>query len=496
MKANKKRLISLTLASCMAFNITAITLTECLAAQTNSDTFYYSVAKNTKSIKTGIVSTNGTNLNIRSGAGTSYSKIGSLKNGSEVTIVEETSNGWYKIKFNSGYGYVSAKYIKLKNTESEEKPNTSETNTKTGVVNTAVDGYINLNVRSGAGTSYSKIGSLKNGSEVTIVEETSNGWYKIKFNSGYGYVSAKYIKLKNTESEEKPNTSETSTKTGIVTTSGTNLNVRNGAGTSYSKIGSLKNGSKVTIVEETSNGWYKIKFNNSYGYVSNSYISIIDIEEGNNDQSKYEKFLICIDPGHQSKGDLDKEPIGPGSSETKYKVSYGTQGVVTNLPEYELTLQTAKILEAYLEEMGFKVIMTRYSNDVNISNSERAIFANENNANLVIRLHADGSNDPNTNGSSILIPAKDGTYTKSIYPESSNCASMMFSTMKTAGFKVNNIYQRSDLTGFNWSTVPAVLLEMGFMTNPEEDRNLSDKTYQEKMMKAVANSIKTYFSQK
>ena len=193
---------------------------------------------------------------------------------------------------------------------------------------------------------------------------------------------------------------------------------------------------------------------------------------------------------------MSEEPVGPGSSETKFKVSWGTQGVSTNIPEYELNLQASKILKKYLEDMGFKVIMTRETNDVNITNSERAIFANENNANLVIRIHADGSDDSSVTGASLHIPASNGKYTSKIYKESNKCAQIMFSDMKEAGFKVNNIYERSDLTGFNWSEVPAVLVEMGFMSNPEEDEKMAQKSYQEKMMKAIAEATQTYFDGK
>ncbi|MGM9532787.1 N-acetylmuramoyl-L-alanine amidase [Intestinibacter sp.] len=213
-------------------------------------------------------------------------------------------------------------------------------------------------------------------------------------------------------------------------------------------------------------------------------------------ENKNQQYIICIDPGHQTKGDMSEEPVGQGSSETKFKVSWGTQGVSTNIPEYELNLQASKILKKYLEDMGFKVIMTRETNDVNITNSERAIFANENNADLVIRIHADGSDDSSVSGASLHIPASDGKYTAKIYEESNKCAEIMFSDMKEAGFKVNNIYERSDLTGFNWSEVPAVLVEMGFMSNPEEDEKMADKSYQEKMMKAIAEATQTYFDGK
>ena len=208
------------------------------------------------------------------------------------------------------------------------------------------------------------------------------------------------------------------------------------------------------------------------------------------------QYVICIDPGHQTKGDMSQEPVAPGSSEKKFKVSWGTQGVATKIPEYELTLSASKILKKDLEQMGFKVIMTRETNDVHITNSERAIFANDNNADLVIRIHADGSDDSSTTGASLHIPSQDSQYTSKIYPDSNECAKLISLQMKQDGFKVNNIYQRSDLTGFNWSKVPVVLVEMGFMSNPEEDQKMAETSYQEKMMKSVAEGAQSYFENK
>lgn len=208
------------------------------------------------------------------------------------------------------------------------------------------------------------------------------------------------------------------------------------------------------------------------------------------------QYVICIDPGHQTKGDMSQEPVAPGSSEKKFKVSWGTQGVATKIPEYELTLSASKILKKDLEQMGFKVIMTRETNDVHITNSERAIFANDNNADLVIRIHADGSDDSSTTGASLHIPSQDSQYTSKIYPDSNECAKLISLQMKQDGFKVNSIYQRSDLTGFNWSKVPVVLVEMGFMSNPEEDQKMAETSYQEKMMKSVAEGAQSYFENK
>ncbi|MDU1539640.1 MAG: SH3 domain-containing protein [Paeniclostridium sordellii] len=216
---------------------------------------------------TGVVTA--TSLNVRSGYGANYSKIGMLKNGAKVEIVE-SKNGWHKIKYNGGYGYVSGDYIKV---DGSVAPPVKPEQNKPTVKNTGVVTATSLNVRSGYGANYSKIGSLSNGAKVEIVE-SKNGWHKIKYNGGYGYVSGDYIRVNGTvappsnSEQNKPSVKDT----GIVTA--TRLNVRSGYGTNHSVIGSLSNGATVEIVE-SQNGWYKIKYNGGYGYISAQYVKAV-----------------------------------------------------------------------------------------------------------------------------------------------------------------------------------------------------------------------------
>ena len=215
------------------------------------------------------------------------------------------------------------------------------------------------------------------------------------------------------------------------------------------------------------------------------------------DKKKIEKdILICIDPGHQEKGDSNSEPVAPGSYVKKARVSSGATGVATKKPEYILNLEASTVLKHILEGKGYKVIMTRESHDVNISNSERAIFANNNKADMVVRVHADSLNNPGKTGASILIPAKESKYTTAIYEDSQNCANLISSKMKEAGIKVNGVFERGDLTGFNWSQVPVVLVEMGFLSNYTEDQMMSNPEYQTKLMQAISDGLDEYFANK
>lgn len=219
-------------------------------------------------IKTGVVTAN--SLNIRSGVGTTYGVIGKLSKGAKVEVVSE-SNGWYKIKYSNGYGYISASYV---NTDTHNNGNSGNSNTdkpstesKLGEVTTN-----GLNVRNGRGTSYSVVGKLNKGDKVELLDKV-NGWYKIKYNgSKSGYVSATYIKeINNSNNNGNTNTNTSSTIKGKVTAN--RLNVRSGAGTTYSKIGSISKGMEVEILD-TVGSWYKIKYSGSkVGYVSSDYIS-------------------------------------------------------------------------------------------------------------------------------------------------------------------------------------------------------------------------------
>ena len=233
---------------------------------------FESVQERTISTTKGTVTGVNTSLNVRSGASTSASIIGTLKNGANVDITGESGN-WYKINYSGKVGYVSKNYVKKGTTpQSQQKPE-EKPQTETKVTGTVTGITTTLNVRSGASTSASIIGTLKNGAKVDITGESGN-WYKINYNGRVGYVSKDYVKKGGaTTPEQKPEDKpQTETKvTGTVTGITTTLNIRSGASTSASIIGTLKNGAKVEITGE-SGDWYKINYNGKVGYVYKSYI--------------------------------------------------------------------------------------------------------------------------------------------------------------------------------------------------------------------------------
>ncbi|WP_343343142.1 SH3 domain-containing protein [Terrisporobacter petrolearius] len=218
-------------------------------------------------IKKGKINTN--TLNVRSSASTNSSKLGTLSKGAIVEVVKVEKNGWYKIKYKKGYGYVSSSYVVDVNSNDNTNNDSSTVPTviKKGKINTDT-----LNVRSSASTNSSKLGTLLKDTVVEIVKVEKNGWYKIKYKKGYGYVSSSYVVDVNSNDNTNNDSSSGATviKKGKINTD--TLNVRSDASASSSKLGTLSKGTVVEIVKIDKNGWYKIKYKKGYGYVSGQYV--------------------------------------------------------------------------------------------------------------------------------------------------------------------------------------------------------------------------------
>lgn len=205
------------------------------------------------------------------------------------------------------------------------------------------------------------------------------------------------------------------------------------------------------------------------------------------------KKIVAIDAGHQARGDSSTEPVGPGSKTRKAKVAGGTSGVSTGVPEYKLTLAVAKKLKTALVEKGYKVVMIRTKNNVNISNKERAEKANES-SDICIRLHADGSASSSVTGASALYPSSANKYVGSLSKKSKKLSICVLDSMcSKAGTRNRGLSARDDLTGTNWSTIPVTLIEMGFMTNAAEDKKMQNADYQSKMVEGMTKGIDKYF---
>lgn len=205
-------------------------------------------------------------------------------------------------------------------------------------------------------------------------------------------------------------------------------------------------------------------------------------------------YVVVLDPGHQAKGNYDKEAVGPGSSEMKAKVSSGTSGVATGLAEYELNLQIALALKDELQGRGYSVYLTRETNEVDISNIERAQYASELGADIFIRIHADGSDSSSAKGAMAVCQTPSSPY-QDLYIQSRKLSDCLLDAyVQATGFAKRKVWETDSMTGNNWAAMPSCLFEMGFMTNPQEDRQMADPDFQVRMVQGLADGVDAYFS--
>lgn len=204
--------------------------------------------------------------------------------------------------------------------------------------------------------------------------------------------------------------------------------------------------------------------------------------------------IIVIDAGHQSNGNTAQEPIGPGASETKAKVSSGTTGVFTGVPEYEVNLQIAQKLNSELTKRGYSVTMVRNTNDVDISNAERAEVANGLNADAFLRIHCNGDDNQSVNGTLTMCQTSNNPYCGQLYEKSRKLSDCILAEIcANTCSKNRGVIETDTMSGINWCQVPVTIIETGFMTNPEEDRKLNSDDYQLKIVKGIADGVDNYF---
>ena len=270
----------------------------------------------------------------------------------------------------------------------------------------------------------------------------------------------------------------------VVTTS--SVNVRKAPSTDSEVVQTVPRRSEFTRTADDGT-WSAVTIDGNEYYIASEFLMLASEVKDNG-------YLVVVDAGHQAQGSSDLEPIGPGASEMKPRVASGTTGCVTGLKEYELTLMVSLKLQEKLEARGYEVKMVRTSHDVDLSNSDRAGYANNAGADAFIRVHANGSDDSSQNGALTICPTSANPYMGNLYSECRRLSECVLDGVVNAtGANKQSIWETDSMSGINWCTVPVTIVEMGFMTNPTEDQNMADDSYQQKLAVGMADGLDAYF---
>lgn len=217
-------------------------------------------------------------------------------------------------------------------------------------------------------------------------------------------------------------------------------------------------------------------------------------------ESETEEWLtVAIDPGHQGSwvNMSELEPNGPGSSEMKAKATTGTQGRYSGKKEYELNLEVSLLLRKELEERGYRVVLTREDHDTAISNAERAELAWEEGGDIYVRIHANGSDSTGVKGALAMVPSSSNPYVGDLAADSRLLGeSILNAYCSKASFDNLGVQYYDNMSGINWSRLPVMILEMGFMTNESDDLRMADPATQKLMAEGIADGIDQYFLRK
>jgi N-acetylmuramoyl-L-alanine amidase len=205
--------------------------------------------------------------------------------------------------------------------------------------------------------------------------------------------------------------------------------------------------------------------------------------------------LVAIDAGHQKSGMTDTEPIGPGAEEKKAKLTTGAMGVATGITESQLNLTVSLFLRDELISRGYSVVMIRESQDVTLSNAQRAVIANHYLADAFVRIHANSVDSSSAVGALTICQTVANPYNGNLYTDSRRLSEEILSHYcQETGIQKRSVTETDSMTGINWSEVPATILEMGFLSNAEEDLLLSTEAFQMEAAKGIADGLDSFFT--
>ncbi|MCF6408625.1 SH3 domain-containing protein [Pseudalkalibacillus salsuginis] len=406
------------------------------------------------------------NLNVRSGPGTNYNVIGSISKGHGVEILN-IQNGWYEIKLKQGKGWVAGKYVTKALNPGRSSGTPSAPPASSLAAKAKVTAKI-LNVRDKATLNGKVVGQVMKDSEVKIVKK-EHDWAYIEYGNKKGWVASWF--LEELKSSTTPSTERNLSNNPSVSLLYDGTNLRNGPSTSHKAVARGNKGDQFPVLSKQGD-WYKIKLSKQQeAYVAGWIVSLSGTSMPEVTHPTVGDHLkgktIVLDSGH---GGYDGGAVG---------ITYGTI-------ERDLNLSVAKTVSSKLQAAGAKVVMTRNDHQF-VSLPFRVYLSHSNSADAFISLHFNSSIFPSAKGinSFYYSKSKDAPLASSLQDE----------LVRQTGLS-NRGVAHGDFQVLRNNRQPAVLLELGFLSNSQEEHYLRTATYKDKAGHAIYRGLAKYFSSK
>jgi N-acetylmuramoyl-L-alanine amidase len=410
--------------------------------------------QDTSTIKSNLGTVRGNTLNIRREPSTTSPVVGKLSKGTNVTIYGNQNN-WLEVGFSNLRGWVSSEFI---DSQATKISNGKTQNTKSGINGTVTAS--SLGVRRGASLNTELLGTVTKGLSFTILEEKNN-WAKIEYKSGsFGWVVGWYLDKKAVKSPSEQPVKES---TVMIIHNGTNI--RKAPNVQTAVVERANKGLTFSVIRVI-NDWYEIKMKNgTTGYVAGWLVSINgskpQIEKPGAEEYLKNKTIV-LDPGH---GGGDKGATGAGGTYEKV-----------------LTLRTAQLLFDKLKAAGADVHVTR-KNDSYLQLASRVNMARTYNADAFISLHYDSNLDRSIRG---LTGYYYHSYQKPL-ADSLFVSTIGLTKLKNRGVRFGNYHVLRE------NSQNAVLMELGYLSNPQEEVTLKSGGFQENAASGLFYGLARYF---
>jgi N-acetylmuramoyl-L-alanine amidase len=403
-------------------------------------------------------------LIVRSGAGTTFTRIATVSSGTVLPVLQ-TRGEWHQVWLRSGQiGWVHSTYTVVDTVSSPSAPNTPGAPTpKEGIVN-----HYSLRVRSGPDVTFDQITALPNGTRLTILQAQGK-WLQVRLPSGQnGWVFAEFIgeapPLPKPEPIANPQPIPAQPGTGsLATVTVSSLRVRTGPSTSHERITAIPQGVTVRVIGQSAD-WLQIALpDGRTGWIAGWFATLTS----NGTTSPVAGKTIVLDAGH---GGRDPGAIG-----------------VTGLYESEVNLDVTLRVAEMLRRAGARVVLTREDNTF-VSNPDRAIVANAVYADIFVSIHANAHTNSAAGGTETYFYQFKvrGAESRHLATALQNELALTLG-LRNIGVKHGNFHVIRE------TTMPSALVELAFLSNAAEEALMRTDAFRQNSAEALFRGLENYF---